>query len=75
MKNQLLKQPTFIRSEIYFSEIEFFNRDEVTLIGLIETPYGFDFAQYITHKAKSIPNAKTQWKIRARNNSNYRGCF
>jgi hypothetical protein len=63
MKNQLLKQPTFIRSEIYFSEIEFFNRDEVTLIGLIETPYGFDFAQYITHKRNLYQMLKHSGKL------------
>ena len=50
MNNATKKQPTFFKQEILFSEIEFFNREEVSLVGQISVNGKMEFAQYITHK-------------------------
>lgn len=59
------KKPTFFRNEIFFSMIEFFNADEVTLIGHIEENHHLEHAQYITNKKNLYRLLKNSGKLGA----------
>ena len=50
MKSIEQKEASLTRNKIFFSDIEFFSSEEVTLIGEIEMNGKTEFAQYITNK-------------------------
>jgi hypothetical protein len=57
------KQPSITRDKIFFSEIEFFSSEEVTLIGEIEMNGKTEFAQYITNKKNLYLLLKNSGKV------------
>ncbi|MFN8278202.1 MAG: hypothetical protein U0T84_12025 [Chitinophagales bacterium] len=58
-----LKKPSFYRDIIFFSVIEFFSPEEVTLIGQIEEGHGLEQAQYITDKRTLYRLLKNSGKL------------
>jgi hypothetical protein len=46
------KKAVFVKNEIYLEEIEFITKEEVSIVGIIETERGLERAQYVLDKRK-----------------------